>query len=161
MQWRRSWMFEMGNKTIGIEAIIFDWTGTLYERNKGLFSYSKEVLQELKLKYKLAVISKVVSSSVEERLKQINSISKYFEVIIADTDKTPEHYIKCMKKLKVKPENTLVVDDRTLRGIKIGNKLGCLTYWVKNGEYANEIPNKKTGQPTKIIKSVKDLLTIL
>ena len=147
------------NKTI--KAIIFDWAGTLYEKNKGLFPYSEKVLRELKPKYKLAVISKAVSDNVETRLKQINKISKYFEVIIVDVDKTPEHYIRCMKKLNIKPENTLIVDDRTLRGIQIGNKLECKTAWIQEGEYANELPNRETGQPTKVIKSVKDLLTFL
>src|SRR3989344_2094563 len=96
-----------------IKAIIFDWAGILYEKNKGLFSYSEDVLRELKPKYKLAVISKTVSNSVEERLKQIDGVKHYFDFIIADVDKTPEHYTKCMKKLNVKPEDTLVVDDRT------------------------------------------------
>ena len=144
-----------------IEAIIFDWAGTLYEKNKGLFPYSKKVLQELKSKYKLAVISKAVSDSVETRVKQINEIGHYFEVIFVDIDKTKKQYIECIRQLKTKPENTLVVDDRTLRGIKIGNNLGCQTYWIKNGEYSSEIPNQETGEPTKIIKSVEDLLRIL
>lgn len=151
-------MKKLNNK---IDAIIFDWAGTLYEKNKGLYPYSEKVLQKLKSKYKLAVISKAVSDNIETRLKQINKIGKYFDVIIAEIDKTPKQFIKCMKKLNVNPEDTLVVDDRTLRGIKIGNKLGCQTYWIKNGEYAHETPNKETGNPTKIIKSVKDLLTIL
>ena len=80
---------------------------------------------------------------------------------ITDIDKTPEQFIECMRKLRVKPENTLVVDDRTVRGIQIGNKLGCQTAWIWKGEYAHEVPNKKTGQPTKIINSVEDLLHIL
>ena len=144
-----------------IEAIIFDWAGTLYKKNKGLFPYSEKVLRNLSSKYKLAVISKAVFDNVETRLKQINEIGNYFDVIIADVDKTKEQYVECMKKMNVKPENTLIVDDRTLRGIQIGNKLGCQTYWIQNGEYSHEIPNKETGQPTKIIKSVEDLLKIL
>lgn len=144
-----------------IDAIIFDWAGTLYEKNKGLYPYSERVLNELHPKYKLAVISKAVSDSIETRLKQINKMEKYFDVIIADIDKTPEQFIYCMKKLKTKPENTLIVDDRILRGIKIGNKIGCQTYWIKNGEYSHETPNKKTGKPTKTINSAEDLLRIL
>ena len=143
-----------------IKAIIFDWAGILYEKNKGLFSYSEDVLRELKPKYKLAVISKTVSNSVEERLKQIDGVKHYFDFIIADVDKTPEHYTKCMKKLNVKPEDTLVVDDRTLRGIQIGNKLGCKTAWIEKGEYSNEIPNEETENPHYTIKSIEDLLTI-
>ena len=144
-----------------IEAVIFDWAGTLYEKNEGIFPYTEKVLRYLKPKYKLAVISKAVSDNVETRLKQINELRQYFEVVIADKDKTQEQFIECMKELKVIPENTLIVDDRTLRGIKIGNKLGCQTYWIRNGEYAHELPNKETGNPTKIINSIEDLLTIL
>ncbi len=144
-----------------IKAIIFDWVGTLYEKNKGLFSYTKKVLQKLKSKYKLAIISKAGSDSVEIRLKQINKIKHYFDVIIVDRDKIKEQYLDCMKKLNVKPENTLVVDDRMLRGIIIGNKLGCKTAWIKRGKYSHEIPNEKTGEPAYKINSVEDLLKIL
>lgn len=145
-----------------IKAVIFDWVGTLYQfGGMGLFSYSEKVLQELRPRYKLAVISKADSDNVKNRLKQINSIKNYFNVIIADIDKTPAQYIECMKKLKVKPKNVLVVDDRMDRGIQIGNKLGCKTAWIKNGKYSDMVPNEETGQPTYIINSVEDLLTIL
>jgi FMN phosphatase YigB (HAD superfamily) len=145
-----------------IKAIIFDWVGTLYEfGGKGLFPYSEKVLKELHPKYKLAVISKAVPNNVEDRLRQIDEIKQYFDFITANTDKTQEQFIDCMRRLDVKPENTLVVDDRVDRGIQIGNKLGCHTYWIKNGKYADITPNEETGQPTKIIKSIEDLLIIL
>ena len=119
-----------------IEAIIFDWVGTLYQfGGKGLFPYSERVLRELHPRYKLAVI--------------------------VDADKSPEQFIECMRRLNVRPENTLVVDDRIVRGIQIGNALGCKTALVRNGKYANKIPTKKKGKPTYKIKSVEDLLTIL
>ena len=149
----------MANK---IEAIIFDWIGTLYQfGGKGLFPYSERVLKELKPKYKLAVISKAVSNNVENRMCQINEIKQYFKVIIADVDKTPEQFSECMRQLEVKPENTLVVDDRTVRGIQIGNQLGCQTAWIMQGKYSSEIPNEETGEPTYKINSIEDLLKIL
>lgn len=61
----------------------------------------------------------------------------------------------------VKPENTLVVDDRTVRGIQIGNHLGCQTAWIQSGQYSGETPNSETGEPTYRINSVEDLLKIL
>ena len=144
-----------------IEAIIFDWIGTLYERGRGLFPCSEQILERLHKKYKLAVISKTVSDNIETRLKQINEIRHYFDIIIADTEKTAEQYIECIQKLKVKPKNTLVVDDRTNRGIQIGNRLGCQTAWIQEGEYAHETPNEETGEPTYRIKSIENLLEIL
>jgi FMN phosphatase YigB (HAD superfamily) len=145
-----------------IEAIIFDWVGTLYQFDgKSLFPYSERVLKELHPKYKLAVISKAAFDNIETRLRQIDKISKYFEVIIVDTDKKREQFIECMEKLNVKPRNTLVVDDRVFRGIKIGNQLGCQTTWIQRGKYAGELPNEKTGEPVYMINSIEDLLTIL
>ena len=145
-----------------IKAIIFDWVGTLYQfGGKGLFPYSERVLRELKPRYKLAVISKAVSNNVEVRMTQMNAIRHYFDFILADVDKTEAQFIECMQKLGVKPKNTLVIDDRMDRGIQIGNKLGCQTYWIKNGQYSDITPNAETGQPNKIIKSVENLLTIL
>ena len=144
-----------------IKAIIFDWVGTLYQfGGNGLFPYSERVLKELRPKYKLAVISKAVSDNVDNRLSQINAIKKYLDFIVADVNKTSEQFIACMKKLEVKPRET-VVDDRMDRGIQIGNQLGCITYWIKDGKYSDILPNEETGQPTKIINSVEDLLTIL
>ncbi|MEK6829360.1 MAG: HAD family hydrolase [Nanoarchaeota archaeon] len=146
----------------GIEAIIFDWMGTLFQfGEKGLFPYSERVLGGLQQKYKLAAISKAVSDNVETRLKQMNGIKHYFNFILADTDKTSEQFIECMQKLNVKPENTLVVDDRMDRGIQIANRLGCKTAWIQLGKYADRTPNKETGQPDYRINSVEDLLTIL
>jgi len=56
-----------------IEAIIFDWIGTLYQfGGKGLFPYSERVLQELRSRYKLAAISKAVSNNVDNRLRQMH-----------------------------------------------------------------------------------------
>ncbi len=145
-----------------IEAIIFDWVGTLYQfGGKGLFPYSKGVLKELQQKYKLAVISKAVSDGVGTRLRQMGSIADYLDFISADIDKTPEQFLNCMRVLNVKPVNTLVVDDRIDRGIQIGNALGCKTAWIQKGKYEDELPNKETGEPTYKINSVENLLELL
>lgn len=146
-----------------VEAIIWDWVGTLSQfGGKGPFLYSQKVLHELAPKYRMAVISKVASNiPLKVRLDEIKKMGKYFSFVLADYDKTPEQFLECMRTLRVKPENTLVVDDRTVRGIQIGNKLGCQTAWIKTGKYAEETPNKETGEPTYKINSVKDLLNIL
>ena len=62
---------------------------------------------------------------------------------------------------KVRLENTLVVDDRMDKGIQIANKLGCKTAWIRQGKYADIIPDEETGEPTYRINSLEDLLTIL
>jgi len=145
-----------------VKAIIFDWVGTLYKfGEKGLYPFSEKVLKELYPKYQLAVISKAVPEDLEKRLNQIDPIKNYFKVITVDTEKTPEQFIDCMYKLGVTPKDTLVVDDRTIRGIKIGNALGCPTAWIQTGKYFYELPDKDTGEPTYNINSVEDLLKML
>ena len=145
-----------------IEAIVFDWIGTLCQfDHKGLFPYTEKVLRELKPKYKLAVISKAVSDDVPTRVRQIDEINDYFAFTAVGDDKTNNQFVSCMNLLNVKPENTLVVDDRMDRGIQIGNALGCKTAWIRQGKYAHMTPDHKTGEPTLRINSIEDLLKIL
>ena len=145
-----------------MEGIIFDWMGTLYKRNYGLFPYSEKVLQKLKLKYKLGLVS-IAKEGIEIRKKELENsgIVYLFDSVIVDTSKNLKHYLRCMKEMGTEPKTTKIIDDRTLRGIKVGNQLGCQTFWIQKGEYAHEIPNKETGKPAYTINSIEDLLLIL
>ena len=145
-----------------IKGIIFDWVETLSEGSRKPFSYSEKVLKELKPKYKLGLVSLAGHGNNERREDiKISGLKSYFCSVIIETIKNSEMYLRCMKEMGTIPKTTAIVDDRTVRGIKIGNELGCETFWVKRGPYENELPNEETGQPTHIIKSVEDLLTIL
>ena len=145
-----------------MKGIIFDWIGTLYERDKGLFPYTERVLRELKPKCKFGLVS-LARNRIEARRQELeqSGILHLFDSVIIDISKTPEHYIRCMEEMGTAPETTVIVDDRTVRGIKVGNQLGCQTYWIQKGEYAHEIPNKETGEPTYRIDSIEDLLLFL
>ncbi|MBI2045011.1 HAD hydrolase-like protein [Candidatus Pacearchaeota archaeon] len=146
------------------KAIIFDWIGVLSAGSKGgVFKDSKEILQRLKSKkYRLGLVS-LAGYGNEKRVRDIedSGLKPYFDSIVVDTTKKIEHYQRCLDELGVNPDEALIVDDRTVRGIKIGNELGCKTCWVMYEKYANETPNKETGEPTYRIKSTRDLLTIL
>ena len=62
--------------------------------------------------------------------------------------------------MRTLPEYTAVIDHRAMDGIRIGNELGCRTYWVRNGNYSGVRPNKKTGEPTRVVDSLKELSKI-
>jgi FMN phosphatase YigB (HAD superfamily) len=47
-----------------------------------------------------------------------------------------------------------------MKRLKTGIELGCKTFWIQTGEFSNLPPDKNTGEPTKRIDSVKDLLNI-
>jgi FMN phosphatase YigB (HAD superfamily) len=143
------------------KAIIFDWIGTLYERDRGPFPYTREVLTELYQDYKIGLVSKRKDPQKGfEELKEL-SLESYFDSVIIARRKTPIEFRKCLAELEITPANTLVVGDRTIREIRIGNQLGCTTYWINAGDHAHELPDKKTGQPNYTINSIKDLLKLL
>lgn len=145
-----------------IKGIIFDWIGTLALNSDELFPYTQRVIKKLSESYRLSIIS-IAGEGVNKREEEItrSGLLDYFDHVIVDLKKTPKQYQECMNAMETSPQETLVVDDRTVRGIKIGNEIGCQTYWIRNGKYANEIPNEDTGQPTRIINSIEDLLEIL
>jgi len=143
------------------QAIIFDWIGTLVDRDNGPYSWSKEVLDTLLTQYKLGLVSK--RSDPEKGRKELeeSGLSEYFNSIVIARQKTIIEFTKCMNQLSVSPAGTHVVGDRTIREIRIGNQIGCTTYWIQRGEHSHELPNRKTGEPNYRINSVKDLLDIL
>ena len=145
-----------------IEAIIFDWTGTLYQKNTALFPDAIHTLNTLKPKYKLGLVSKG-GQDIANRIKEIKEtgIWALFDLVIVDIEKEQEQFIYCLEQLNVKPENTLVVGDRTLREIRVGNALGCQTYWIKRGRFSHETPTDYTGYPTRTITTASDILEYL
>jgi len=146
-----------------IKGIIFDWIGTLYERDTSLFPETEEVLTELEKRgYKMSLVSKA-SEEFLKRGEEIrkSGIRKYLCFDILCREKTQDDFKRCMAAMRTTPEATYAVDDRTLRGIKIGNELGCKTIWIRKGEYSKETPNKETGEPTHTIPNLIKLLDIL
>ena len=146
-----------------IKGIIFDWRGTLADRNHHPFPFTKKVLERLKVKYRLGLISAAGKNNVSQRKKILDSsdLLPLFDSVIVTENKNEIHFLQCMQELNIIPQNTAIVDDRTIRGIKIGNKHGCQTYWIKKGFFENELPNAETGQPTQIIDTIEDLLKYL
>lgn len=151
-----------------IKAIIFDWARTLFDNEEGReFEESESVLKYCKEEgYRMAVASLVSSRSnvsLDGRKKQINesSLRNFFEIAKA-TDGDKDLILKeIVEELGLLPEEILIVDDRTVRGIKYGNKNGHPTVWLKKGRFADELPNKETGEPTYTIKDLSELKNIV
>ncbi|MCU0660470.1 MAG: HAD hydrolase-like protein [Candidatus Pacebacteria bacterium] len=66
-----------------------------------------------------------------------------------------------MTELAVRPEETIVVDDRMIRGIAWGNRKGTSTVWLKKGKFADETPTMETEKPQCIITDIRELSDIL
>jgi len=143
-------------------GIIFDFRDTLVDRDYHIIEGAEETLQELKNRgYKLGLISTYQDVAKRKKIIQATGIAHLFDVIIVDSNKTIEHFKKCINMLGVIPATTAVVDDRTIRGIKDGNALGCKTFWIQRGKFENELPNDETGEPTHRIDKANELLDYL
>lgn len=155
---------------MNIKAIIFDWARTLYDRDQGgEFSKADDVLQYCQQKnYRLALVSLLTQknspgATLEMRRIEIENspLRKYFEIVrVTDTDKDAL-FEQVVKHFGLPYEDILVVDDRTVRGIKWANQKGCQSVWIKKGRFANELPSAETGQPTYTIHKLNELPVIL
>lgn len=151
-----------------IKAIIFDWGRTLFDsESKELYPESLGVLefchaQGLHLAC-ASLVSAQANATLEERKGQVeNSVLRKFFEFVAVTDVNKDLiFDEIVGKLNLPREEILIVDDRTVRGIKYGNHNGHPTVWFQNGKFANELPNKETGAPTYTIQNLNELKDII
>lgn len=150
-----------------MKLVIFDWGRTLYDpESEALFPETKNVLEYLKSKnYTLAIVALATAgqTKIDERLKIIEKeeLIPFFASIKFDVENKDKMYADTLTELGYETRDTVVVDDRVLRGICWGNKNGCQTIWFKNGKFAEESPNEETGLPEYTITSLKELEDIL
>ena len=150
------------------KAIIFDWGRTLFDsETKEEFSEAQDVLLVCnEMGIKLAVVSLVThhaNATLEERRAQIENspLRKYFEytrVTDADKDAILDEVVLSFA---LPRENILIVDDRTVRGIRYGNMHGHPTVWLQKGKFTDELPNEETGQPIFTIHDLQELTEII
>jgi len=92
-----------------------------------IYAETKDTLQKLNI-YKKAIITNTPKDCTVQILKRFD-IEKYFEFVMTSDDvlmakPNPEIVIKACKKIKVYPENVLLVGD-TDSDVKAGRAAGC------------------------------------
>lgn len=137
------------------KTIIFDWKRTLYDPDqKVLLSGSLKLLEFIRSKkINMILIGKGRDDMGQEvaRLK----VKKYFkEIIFAEGEKDIQVFKNFIGK---NPKNTLVIGDRVKSELEIGKKLGALTFWLRQGKFANEEPGYKNQMPDFIATNLKEL----
>lgn len=151
-----------------IKAIIFDWGRTLFDSEaKELYPESESVMefchsQGLHLAC-ASLVSAQANATLDERKNQIENsvLRKFFEFVLVTDINKDIILAEIVAKLNLPREEILIVDDRTLRGIKYGNHNGHPTVWFQNGRFANELPNEETGTPTYTIHNLNEMRGIV
>tara|TARA_Y100000310_G_C20701283_1_gene830148 strand:- start:6999 stop:7445 length:447 start_codon:yes stop_codon:yes gene_type:complete len=147
-----------------IKVVIIDWARTIYHVEEDeLFSDARATVEYLAKKYKLAIVSLAMRETAEERKKLIKELDmeKYFEIILIDPEDKDKLYEQAFSHFNLQPEEIAVIDDRSIRGIKWGNKKGCQTFWINRGKFKDELPNEETGQPTETLSTIADIKKFL
>jgi len=163
-----------------IRAIFFDLGDTLvaeediggrhlWEVTLKKLPHLDEVLTELKKKgFKLGIITNTVTSREEHvriALQRIN-VEKYFDVIVTSVDvghEKPDEriFLTALRKLRVKPKEAVMVGNRVSADIVGGNRMGMKTILFKwNKRYLEKIASPEE-QPTRTIRSLKELPFVL
>lgn len=162
-----------------IKAVFFDLGDTLvveediggrhlWEVELQKVPYVDEVLNELKKRYKLGIITNTVTSGEEQvriALRRIG-LERYFDVIVTSVDvgyEKPDEriFFTALRKLSVKPNEAVMVGNRISKDILGANKLGMKSILYKwNKRYADRITSP-LEEPAYIISSIKQVIPIL
>jgi putative hydrolase of the HAD superfamily len=127
-----------------------------------LYPYPNVVptLNQLKKSYKLIILTDAPRIQAWIRLAAMNVQDKFDYVITFDDTKTKKlgkkPFLYALKKLKLKPEECLMVGDSLRRDLSTAKQLGFKTAFAKYGEDRE----KARVKPDYVINDIKELLEI-
>ncbi len=125
-----------------------------------LYPGAMQTLIELKKKHKLGIITDAPRMNAWNRLVALK-IDDFFDVVITAADVRKQKtslapFRAALKKLKVKPEEALMVGDRIKRDIETAKKLGIKTCYAR---YGNIKPAKKGKSRADLeINEIKEII---
>ena len=142
-----------------MKAAIFDFTRTLFDPEKGeLYPGAFPLLEFFRNQgWRLALLSR----AGEGRQDFIASISYFFEIIKVVSDKSLEDFQEIAARLGLNPSDLLIIGDRIKREIVLGNRMGAITIWLKQGKFKQETPDNKSEEPHYIFESLSEITTFL
>jgi len=129
--------------------------------NLKIYPEVKEVLEKLKDKYKLVLISQGSPSSQNKRIDTLD-IREYFDLIfLPQLEFKKGAFNDTSKALDIYPSEILVVGDRIDSELRIGKELGMKTCRLLKGKYAVLKPKNENEKPDFEISNLEGLYGIL
>ena len=81
-----------------------------------------------------------------EALREQGILDHFEEIVFTENgDAKSKEYEDLLRKVDLKANEVVVVDDYIIRGIAWGNAAGATTVWFQNGKFADRTPNDETG----------------
>jgi HAD superfamily hydrolase (TIGR02253 family) len=120
-----------------------------------IFPGVKEVLEELKGKYKLAIVANAITNVSKLALEKLD-LAKYFDYIVLSRDlgvRKPdlEIFVYALRSMWVKGGETVHVGDSLKDDVQGAKNAGMKTIWIKRDEEATNI------QPDYVISKITEL----
>jgi len=121
------------------------------------------VLQELKKKYRLGLVSNFAyPPAIKQTLRKFR-LSKFFDIIVISGDvgwrkPSPKIFEKALEALHVSVSEAMFVGDAPFHDIAGARQVGMKTVLLRR---LGEKETADTGNPDKIISGLEELLTIL
>jgi putative hydrolase of the HAD superfamily len=158
-------LFDLGDTIVKEESVVDEqMLNTELEK----VPHIGEVLKQLKGKYKLAIVTNT-STSKEERIRlalRIIGLEDYFDAVVTSVDvghEKPDEEIYCeaLKRIHVKPTESVMVGNRIKTDVLGANKLGITSVHFKwNDRYPEEAASP-FEKPDYTINSLTQLPQIL
>lgn len=140
-------------------VIIFDWKRTLYDPDKKtLMDGAVNLLSSLKKK-NISLI--LIGKGGEDMYSEVQrlDVKKFFSKIVFEEGPKDASIYK--QYISENPKETVFVGDRVQSELAVGNKLGCVTIWLKQGKFAEEGPIDDSQKPAYVVTTIEELEKLL
>ena len=146
-----------------VSGIIFDFNRTLYDPDTSqVIEGGLELLEKLTLSgHKLALVCKKSASDRSEVIGSLGLDRFFCKVLIIEGNKKVEHFQDCLLAMQLNSSEVAVVGDRVEEEICIGNRMGMVTVWFKQGKFSLILPTTMEQLPNYVIQSLGDVLNIV
>lgn len=140
--------------------IIFDWKRTLYDPDsKTLIDGATDLLGFIKGKNIPMVLVGKGGDDMHGEVERLKVKAYFRKIVFAEGEKDPQVFATHVS--KDDPKKTLFIGDRVRSELEIGNRLGAITIWVKQGKFGGEEPENKQQEPDYTVASLNDCLNLL
>jgi len=136
--------------------IIFDYNRTIFNPDTGaLYLGVLELINNLSKNHELSLISKNEPGR-KDVLQELGIDTFFKNILFVDTKST-----EIFKQIVGNENMAIVVGDRIFGEIAVGNELGYITVWVRQGKFKDEIPKSKHQEPNHTIDNIRELKEII
>jgi HAD superfamily hydrolase (TIGR01509 family) len=133
---------------------------TIHDNRTNLYTSVLPVLESLKNRYQLGVITNTIKEAAIKLLQDFE-ILEYFNIVIGGDEgrpkPAPDLINKACEQLNIQPSETLFIGD-TLADIGAGKAAGCHTFIVSTSIPRDEL---EKVEEIKAIDDLKEILTTL